>query len=290
MIRQMPVRIVADGVLTRRARHRGVPARGRAGLPRARSCRRSATSPAPVASGSGSPSTPRAIGRAATPGGHRADPEDRPAARGARPPRRGDRARRSRHLRRRLPALLVDAGDVHAPHRPPSYGPGWDPSRSTTSRAAWPGTRCRTCTGCRGAIAPAAPAQPASRGAFHQQYDVALTPDARHATPLIGHLDPTQDYDDVMDRLLDWVAFTPLPERHRRPGDLAAARDHLRGAPQGMMFGAGSGPGGAAARARLRARGGSSVRPDPGAEPGASPEPISRSPAPPVYRSPSLPL
>ena len=26
----------------------------------------------------------------------------------------------------------------------------------------------------------------------------------------MGHLDPTQDYDTIIDRLLDWVAFTPL--------------------------------------------------------------------------------
>ena len=29
-------------------------------------------------------------------------------------------------------------------------------------------------------------------------------------TPRIGHLDPTADYQQIMDRLIDWVAFTPL--------------------------------------------------------------------------------
>ena len=41
-------------------------------------------------------------------------------------------------------------------------------------------------------------------------YDVVLTPTLADETPQIGHLDPTADYDQIMDRLQDWVAFTPL--------------------------------------------------------------------------------
>ena len=41
------------------------------------------------------------------------------------------------------------------------------------------------------------------------RYDVALTPTLAHPTPLVGHLDPTLDYDTVMERILQWVAFTP---------------------------------------------------------------------------------
>ena len=43
-------------------------------------------------------------------------------------------------------------------------------------------------------------------------YDVVLMPTLAEVTPRIGHLDPTADYDQVMDRLLDWVAFTPHTE------------------------------------------------------------------------------
>ena len=41
-------------------------------------------------------------------------------------------------------------------------------------------------------------------------YDAVLMPTLAEVTPRIGHLDPTADYDQVMDRLLEWVAFTPL--------------------------------------------------------------------------------
>ena len=37
-----------------------------------------------------------------------------------------------------------------------------------------------------------------------------LTPTLATETPRLGHLDPTPDYDTIMERLLDWVAFTPL--------------------------------------------------------------------------------
>jgi len=76
---------------------------------------------------------------------------------------------------------------------------------------------------------------------FHDQYDVVLTPTLARRTPEIGHLAPTQDYDTIIGRLVDWVAFTPL---HNVTGDpaislpLATTSDGL---PQGMMLGAGAG-------------------------------------------------
>ncbi len=51
---------------------------------------------------------------------------------------------------------------------------------------------------------------PHRSAAFFERYDVVLTPTLAHATPRVGHLDPTQDYETVVDRLQDWVAFTPL--------------------------------------------------------------------------------
>ena len=76
---------------------------------------------------------------------------------------------------------------------------------------------------------------------FHRRYDVALTPTLAHATPRIGHLDPTQDYATIVDRLLDWVAFTPW---HNITGAPAISLPLARtpdGLPQGLMFGAASG-------------------------------------------------
>jgi len=76
---------------------------------------------------------------------------------------------------------------------------------------------------------------------FYGTYDVTLTPTLAHGTPLVGHLDPTQDYDTIMGRLMDWVSFTPL---HNATGDPAVSLPLVRsvdGMPVGMMFGAGAG-------------------------------------------------
>jgi amidase len=45
---------------------------------------------------------------------------------------------------------------------------------------------------------------------LYSEYDVVLTPTLSHVTPRIGHLDPMLPYDVVMPRILDWVGFTPL--------------------------------------------------------------------------------
>ncbi len=76
---------------------------------------------------------------------------------------------------------------------------------------------------------------------FHERYDVSLMPTLAHETPLVGHLDPTQGFDTVMDRILDWVAFTPW---HNATGDPAVSlplETTANGLPQGMMLAAGSG-------------------------------------------------
>lgn len=77
--------------------------------------------------------------------------------------------------------------------------------------------------------------------AFFRQYDVILTPTLAARTPKVGHLDPTQDYDTIMDRLVEWVAFTPLQNATGDPAislPLATTGD---GMPHGMMFAAGAG-------------------------------------------------
>ena len=59
-----------------------------------------------------------------------------------------------------------------------------------------------------------------------------------------------------MDRLLDWVAFTPLQNATGDPAISLPLATTAAGLPQGMMFAAGAGREATAARARLRARGG----------------------------------
>jgi len=76
---------------------------------------------------------------------------------------------------------------------------------------------------------------------FFGKYDVALTPTLATETPQIGWLDPTQDYDVLMDRILDWVAFTPLQNATGDPAISLPLATTAAGLPQGMMFGAGAG-------------------------------------------------
>jgi amidase len=76
---------------------------------------------------------------------------------------------------------------------------------------------------------------------FYGRYDVALTPTLATETPEVGWLDPTQDYDLVMDRILDWVAFTPLQNATGDPAISLPLATTRTGLPQGMMFGAAAG-------------------------------------------------
>ncbi|WP_319455414.1 MULTISPECIES: amidase [unclassified Mycobacterium] len=69
-----------------------------------------------------------------------------------------------------------------------------------------------------------------------EQYDVVLNPTLSGVTPPIGHLDPMADYDQIIDRLIDWVGFTPLQNATGDPAislPLALSTDGL---PVGMMF------------------------------------------------------
>ena len=68
-----------------------------------------------------------------------------------------------------------------------------------------------------------------------------LTPTLATETPRIGHLAPTSDYDTIMDRLLEWVAFTPLQNATGDPAISLPLATTAAGLPQGMMFGAASG-------------------------------------------------
>ena len=73
---------------------------------------------------------------------------------------------------------------------------------------------------------------------LYQDYDVLLTPTLADETPLIGYLDPTADYHQVIDRLIDWVAFTPLQNTTGEPAISLPMAQSVNGLPVGMMFGA----------------------------------------------------
>ncbi|WP_408896967.1 amidase [Nocardioides sp. R1-1] len=76
---------------------------------------------------------------------------------------------------------------------------------------------------------------------YYDRYDVALTPTLATATPKVGHLDPTLDYDTIMDRLLDWVAFTPWQNVTGAPAVSLPLATTAAGLPQGMMLAAAPG-------------------------------------------------
>ena len=76
---------------------------------------------------------------------------------------------------------------------------------------------------------------------FYSQYDVSLSPTLAAETPLIGHLTPEADYDQILDRLLDWVMFTPLQNANGDPAISLPLQQTANGLPLGMMFGAGAG-------------------------------------------------
>lgn len=73
---------------------------------------------------------------------------------------------------------------------------------------------------------------------FAQSYDAVLTPTVADETPRIGYLDPTADYQQIVDRLEDWVAFTPLHNVTGEPAISLPLAESADGLPVGMMFSA----------------------------------------------------
>ncbi|MCD6638831.1 MAG: amidase [Nocardioides sp.] len=75
----------------------------------------------------------------------------------------------------------------------------------------------------------------------HAKYDVTLTPTLAVETPRVGHLRADQDYEVIMDRLMDWVAFTPLQNATGEPAVSLPLATTANGLPHGMMLGSGWG-------------------------------------------------
>ena len=73
---------------------------------------------------------------------------------------------------------------------------------------------------------------------FAQTYDAVLTPTLADETPPIGYLDPTADYQQIIERLQDWVAFTPLHNVTGEPAISLPLAESANGLPVGMMLSA----------------------------------------------------
>ncbi len=76
---------------------------------------------------------------------------------------------------------------------------------------------------------------------FFSSYDVHLSPTLATETPVIGHLDPEQDFAVTLERLLAWMSLTPYQNVTGQPAIALPVATTAAGLPQGMMFSAGSG-------------------------------------------------
>jgi amidase len=76
---------------------------------------------------------------------------------------------------------------------------------------------------------------------FYAAYDVHLSPTLAAETPVIGHLDPMQDFDTILERLLGWMALTPYQNVTGQPAISLPLAATAAGLPQGMMFSAAAG-------------------------------------------------
>ncbi|WP_428408243.1 amidase [Hyphococcus sp.] len=76
---------------------------------------------------------------------------------------------------------------------------------------------------------------------FHQTYDVILSPVLRTPPPEIGYLGAKLDYETLMERLTDYVQYTPLYNVSGAPAISLPLSMSLDGLPIGAMFGAGVG-------------------------------------------------
>jgi amidase len=72
---------------------------------------------------------------------------------------------------------------------------------------------------------------------FFATYDAVLMPTLADETPRVGYLAPT-DYQQVIDRLTDWVAFTPLQNVTGEPAISLPLAQSADGMPVGMMLSA----------------------------------------------------
>lgn len=75
---------------------------------------------------------------------------------------------------------------------------------------------------------------------FFGTYDVVLTPTLADETPRIGYLAPI-DYHQVIERLIDWVSFTPLQNVTGEPAISLPLAQSDEGMPVGMMLSADTG-------------------------------------------------
>ncbi len=70
------------------------------------------------------------------------------------------------------------------------------------------------------------------------QFDVIVSPTLAHTTPEIGYLDPGGDFDEILDRLIRYVAFTPANNTSGAPAVSLPLGTSSGGLPIGIHFSA----------------------------------------------------
>ena len=75
------------------------------------------------------------------------------------------------------------------------------------------------------------------RAAF-ADYDVIVSPTLAHTTPEIGYLDPAGDFDEILDRLIRYVALTPANNSSGTPAISLPLGQSASGLPLGVHFSA----------------------------------------------------
>jgi amidase len=73
---------------------------------------------------------------------------------------------------------------------------------------------------------------------FFTTYDAVLTPTVADETPRLGHLDPTADSQQIIDRGSHWAAFTPLQNVTGEPAISLPLAESASRMPVGMMLAA----------------------------------------------------
>lgn len=131
-----------------------------------------------------------------------------------------------------LANLIVRSGATH--------GATWDPAKLDNLTLGLAHYSTRNVRRLPGAIRRLQQARVLAEE-FHQTYDVILTPTVAAETPLVGHFDPTQDFEEIMERLMAWVSFTPWQNITGQPAVSLPLATTASGLPQGMMFGAATG-------------------------------------------------
>nr|HQV19310.1 amidase [Gordonia sp. (in: high G+C Gram-positive bacteria)] len=70
----------------------------------------------------------------------------------------------------------------------------------------------------------------------YDRFDVVLSPTLAHTVPKIGYLDPAGDFQEVFDRLMRYVAFTPINNTTGTPAISLPLATDSNGLPIGIHF------------------------------------------------------